>query len=364
MQRGSRPHVTRSSPVFRNGSNESLIEKYMSQTKLCVADLVLACLLVSCSLGRSLALPSFDGSNDSFSMRVALPGSRRADNSKGNDDQSRGTTVTWRKPSAMMVKLWFGGGGRNRHSQESTSSTVRDEYNHKSVGMTKPVETLTTGPANDEKDKNAGEITNTPWPTTAILPHASWRRIRLCSSVGRGVRCYQRCREAALAWEFQGKSKGMIAVPHRDVDPTNHRDGSFKSREVGGSSDASRRRRFITYSKIRLPFDRSSLYVMSPVAVVYDVVDGKTTGGVYTATAYGTMRGHWLRGEERVCVRYCHASGAVELEIISFSKPARSVMGYLVWPLIGKMQRTFFEQQMQELKLKSTPQRSPSDGKK
>jgi uncharacterized protein (UPF0548 family) len=337
----------------------------MSQAKLCVADLVLACLLVSCSLDRSLALPSIDSSNDSFPMRVALPGSRKAglDDINGHDDQSRGTTITWRQPSTMMIKQWFGGGGRNRHTQEFTSSTVRGEYNHDSVGMTEPVETL-AGPAKDEKYKNAGEITNTPWPTTAILPHASWRRIRLYTSVGRGVPCYQRCREAALAWEFQGKSKGMIAVPQRDGDPTNHRDGSFKAREVGGSSDASRRRRFITYSKIRLPFSRSSLYVMSPVAVVYDVVDGKTTGGVYTATAYGTMRGHWLRGEERVCVRYCHASGAVEMEIISFSKPARSVMGYLVWPLIGKMQRTFFEQQMQELKVKSAPQRSPMDGKK
>jgi uncharacterized protein (UPF0548 family) len=119
---------------------------------------------------------------------------------------------------------------------------------------------------------------------------------------------------------------------------------------IGTPSEAIRRRLLITYSKIRLLFGRS-LYVLNPVAVVYDVVDVKAQVNVYTATAYGTMPGHWLRGEERVCVRYCNVTEAVEVEILSYSKPARSIMGYLVWPFIGKMQLAFFDQQMQRLKL-------------
>jgi hypothetical protein len=36
----------------------------------------------------------------------------------------------------------------------------------------------------------------------------------------------------------------------------------------------------------------------------------------------------------------------VDVEILSFSKPAASAKGRLVWPVIGGMQNTFFEQQM------------------
>jgi uncharacterized protein (UPF0548 family) len=259
--------------------------------------------------------------------------------------QSSGSMLTWQDPSLLKVQQWFGG-GYSYYRESSSSASLRGEYyNHGSAGMTEPVVDLSLsfqhgGPAENDDETR----TTTPWPTTSVLPNASWRRIRLRSSVGRGVPCYQRCRDAALAWEFRGQSKGMIQVPCPDSSPTP------QTMVIGTPSEAIRRRLLITYSKIRLLLGRS-LYVLNPVAVVYDVVDVKANDNVYTATAYGTMQGHWLRGEERVCVRYCNVTEAVEVEILSFSKPARSMMGYLVWPFIGKMQLAFFDQQMQGLKL-------------
>jgi hypothetical protein len=116
-------------------------------------------------------------------------------------------------------------------------------------------------------------------------------------------------------------------------------------------------RRLVTFtaSGLRLPLLPARfqwmvpcLYAINPVAVVYDLVDERGPATTYSSTAYATVKGHLLRGEERVTVAL-RDSGQVDVEIISFSKPAASVKGRLVWPVIGGMQQTFFEQQMSSL---------------
>lgn len=67
---------------------------------------------------------------------------------------------------------------------------------------------------------------------------------------------------------------------------------------------------------------------------------------MFTATSYATGHGHWIRGEERVSVLHRIESDLVDVEILSVSKPGRSIMGYIVWPLIGRMQKRFFLEQI------------------
>lgn len=122
------------------------------------------------------------------------------------------------------------------------------------------------------------------------------------------------------------------------------------------------RRSLATYTSIRLipkalsrffGGDRK-LYCLNPVHVIYDWVDqlyggdNHTSSTMYTSTAYATGKGHWLCGEERVTVAL-RENGRVDVELLSFSKPANSFMGWLVWPVIGKMQTTFFLQELDAL---------------
>jgi uncharacterized protein (UPF0548 family) len=134
------------------------------------------------------------------------------------------------------------------------------------------------------------------------------------------------------------------------------------------------------------------LYVVNPVAVVYDLVDqpvpSASSSCVFSATSFATLQGHWLCGEERVSVIYrrpkvvlptasshvprrrsalrswipmrsgavmasapsrdsIHDGGAVDVEILSISKPADSIMGRFVWPWVKRPQNCFFLEQME-----------------
>jgi uncharacterized protein (UPF0548 family) len=293
---------------------------------------LVACGLVSCLLADRFALPSVDRKLYACIATPRIPRMCAKSKIKGNVDESAGSMLSWQYPSSAKVEQWFGG----RCSYQESESNAHYVYNHDCAGMTLPIATSSSHNHQGFAENDAAETAR--WPTALFLPDASWRRIRLCSIVGSGFQCYKTCRDVALAWEFRGKSKGIFSVPQRTRDSLHH-----ETRKPN-------RRILITYSKIRVLMSWC-LHVLNPVAVIYNMIDVKTNESVYTATAYGTMRGHWLRGEERACVRYCNASEAVELEIVSYSKPARSIMGYLVWPFIGRMQRSFFDQQIRELTL-------------
>ena len=57
------------------------------------------------------------------------------------------------------------------------------------------------------------------------------------------------------------------------------------------------------------------------------------------------MKGHWLKGEERVTVTLRDGTQAVEVELISISRPAHWKTK-LTWNMIEKMQQDFFQRQL------------------
>mmetsp|Transcript_1332 Transcript_1332/g.1797 ORF Transcript_1332/g.1797 Transcript_1332/m.1797 type:complete len:750 (+) Transcript_1332:250-2499(+) len=151
-----------------------------------------------------------------------------------------------------------------------------------------------------------------------------------------------------------------------------------------------------TRHSIHIPFF-PSFYVMNPVSVVYDIIDekgsdyygsgyhhnnGSTRSGsncIFTSTAYSTLQGHWLCGEERVSVIYRSPfiniqhqhqrqqrqqqpyldiddnnndddDNVVDIEIVSYSRPSStSLIGKLIFPFIDKMQDEFFRNELDAL---------------
>ena len=83
--------------------------------------------------------------------------------------------------------------------------------------------------------------------------------------------------------------------------------------------------------------------------VVYDVMDQRGPSTTFSSTAYATMKGHLLRGEERVTVALRDGSQAVDVEIVSISKAGPSLKAKTIWPFCGKMQNAFFESQLEHL---------------
>ena len=212
-----------------------------------------------------------------------------------------------------------------------------------------------------------------------------WRILTYRKRVGRGKACYESVRDTALDWEFESAdgSTGMLQVP--DSDPS---DSFGLNRFPGVSSNAKRyysvsssgdnesdsnrdpnayspssslyrkfgSRRLVSFASKSvaefLPsFLRRRIYSINPVMVVYDVVDQRAPDGqtTFTSTAYATLKGHFLRGEERVTVALRDGSQDVEVEILSISRAGPGIAGKTLWPFIGKMQSNFFQQQLHHL---------------
>ena len=109
--------------------------------------------------------------------------------------------------------------------------------------------------------------------------------------------------------------------------------------------------------------------------MIYDVVDEEGEDCVFTSTAYATLKGHFLCGEERITVgmkRYCepHNSlpiiqasninqnanqmaydddGDVFVEILSCSTPSKGIFGNVVFRVVKNMQLRFFRDQLETL---------------
>ena len=267
------------------------------------------------------------------------------------------------------------------------------------------------------------DVDSSWWPSTGSSgEERKWRVLQYRRRVGRGEDCYQAVRDAALDWEFHdgervveasdddnvlGKERsiGIIPEPPPHIIPSSSHK-QFRQRTVGhagydivenvpwndcaGVGDPLRDetaqnivqiwscatarggrpgRRMITYSEVgsgnrssilvrlRLP----SLFAVNPVAVVYDLVDQRGPSTTFTSTAYATLRGHLLCGEERVTVALRDGNsnvggiarnddnGWVDVEVLSYSRPAPSALGRLAWPLIGQMQGSFFAKQLDAL---------------
>jgi hypothetical protein len=109
-------------------------------------------------------------------------------------------------------------------------------------------------------------------------------------------------------------------------------------------------RRLATYTQAGFKWKWAPrLYVVNPVEVIYDLVDQRAPGTTYSSTAYATAHGHWLQGEERLSV-FHRDGGDVDVEIVSYSKPQKSLWGRMIWPFVGPLQGQFFESQLNALR--------------
>jgi uncharacterized protein (UPF0548 family) len=232
-----------------------------------------------------------------------------------------------------------------------------------------------------------------------------WRVLVYRKRVGKGRACYERVRDAALDWEFESADgvmgllevpatcpKGLLKIKQQQkrqstqdlpklyrsssrytvrpadldelVEASSSSSSSAVYRSLGGSS-----RRLVSYSSKTLAGflpDRlkRKLYAVNPVMVVYDVVDQRARDCTFTSTAYATLKGHWLSGEERVSVALRDGSQDVDVEILSISRAGPSLWGKAVWPLVGKMQQAFFQEHLKHLEntAAAAPATSLEDG--
>jgi len=141
---------------------------------------------------------------------------------------------------------------------------------------------------------------------------------------------------AVLDWDFEAQ-KGKKSM------------GILSATDIGSLIDVSaqshtRRNLLATFTEICLPKPLRSVFNVNPVHVVYDVKDARSIPRCqFTSTAYATLKGHLLTGEERVTVIWRKGmNDEVDVEIISFSRSAPSIGGKIIWPLIGRMQKQFF----------------------
>jgi len=248
-------------------------------------------------------------------------------------------------------------------------------------------------------DATQTETTKTTRATTTITANTGiqkeqsdvmgWRVLKYRREcVGRGQKCYETVRDAALEWEFHNSAgtRGMLPItkPQKPNTPSTKEQQSTKiakpfpsnsSRSYhalslpetaqqdfartkrhrpiwfGGNRSGSRSssespaggKPFVTYAG-----QPSLLWVVNPVRIVYELMDQRGPSSTYTSTAYATRRGHWLKGEERVSVVLRDGTQEVDVEIVSVSRPG-TMVGKLVWPFIGPMQSSFFEDQLDAL---------------
>ena len=167
-----------------------------------------------------------------------------------------------------------------------------------------------------------------------------WRVLRFYKRVGYGKSCYKRVQEAVFDWDFTShtskKSMGIISAT-----------------DCNRSMNKTRKTLLATFTEIYIPRPLKSVFVINPVHVVYDVKDNQKftakVNSISSSTAYATLSGHLLSGEERVSVVWNRNKDDVYVEILSFSRAAPSVMGKLIWPLIGGMQKNFFLAELDHL---------------
>jgi len=174
-----------------------------------------------------------------------------------------------------------------------------------------------------------------------------WRVLRYHKRVGFGKRCYRRVQHAMLDWGFEAREgntyMGILSAE------TSKKAVVIRTNEAGPSFIA-RRHLLATFTGMNFPKPLKSLFVINPVHVVYEVKDDsrQISNSLFSSTAYATLTGHLLAGEERVTV-VIDAGDAVAVEILSFSRPAPSIKGKCIWPLIGRMQQQFFLSEIHHL---------------
>ena len=309
-----------------------------------------------------------------------------------------GTIFTWQFPTTDMANNMY------RHMRVGEEMP----FNHDSVGMTKPLRLVPTTAiaaahlsSYEEGDDFVGAVPASgdysldkySWPDAALSDReaekSGWRVLRYRKCVGYGTKCYECVRRKVLDWEFatvghkekvhhestarkyerdrknnKAKAMGIIRTTAASSFSGASSLSAGRSKRVQSIYLGTGGRRMVTYTECRYGIDvrprkRIGLpmfYAVNPVASVYDIVDKRCSNGeAFTSTAYATVGDHLLSGEERVTVVIRNSASEkdqscpVHVEILSYSRPAPSFVGKLVWPLIGRNQKEFFSAEMEHL---------------
>eukprot|EP00591_Stephanopyxis_turris_P005416 CAMPEP_0195525722 /NCGR_PEP_ID=MMETSP0794_2-20130614/26309_1 /TAXON_ID=515487 /ORGANISM="Stephanopyxis turris, Strain CCMP 815" /LENGTH=389 /DNA_ID=CAMNT_0040656241 /DNA_START=45 /DNA_END=1214 /DNA_ORIENTATION=+ len=326
-----------------------------STTRRDIAVTVIVLLLLSCI--RKNALVAVDASPPPFfGSRISQSILRRF--------RIRGTchtTFTLKRPNEEAIHRMFDTGG----------SSLR--FNHNFVGVTNPsLHALHSQLASEEVTPtrySSSFITNTtascdeeqPWlsdafPKTHLSKQKGWRLIRIRRKIGQGEECYRTVRDAILGWERMHERSTWASIRLLNYErSSNYRDQ--KSRyslpsnvmQIGSGGYCLGEKKLVTISKSPM-----GVWSMNPCMVVYDLVDERDTSGkggmTYSATAYGTLNGHLLSGEERVSVGIRDGRDRdVEVEVLSYSHATPGFLGRMVFPMITGMQKRFFQEQVDTL---------------
>lgn len=206
-----------------------------------------------------------------------------------------------------------------------------------------------------QKQKIVGDDESNDDDATIICSNNTidgWRVLRFYKQVGHGKSCYKRVQNAVFNWDFEAhyKNKSMGIMSAKSFGCLIYIGLNNKDNTV--VCTAPRRSLLATFTEICLPKPFKSFFVVNPVHVVYEVKDDTRhiPKSVYSSTAYATMAGHLLSGEERVTVVWRKgAGGRVDVEIVSFSRSSPSLVGKIIWPLIGRMQTQFFVSELDHL---------------
>mmetsp|Transcript_27130 Transcript_27130/g.54813 ORF Transcript_27130/g.54813 Transcript_27130/m.54813 type:complete len:267 (-) Transcript_27130:1530-2330(-) len=179
-----------------------------------------------------------------------------------------------------------------------------------------------------------------------------WRVLKFYKTVGHGAKCYKRVKNAIFDWDFEADN-GKKLVGIMSASKQQYHETQIDSQTATSSKWFFQPHKTLlaTFAEIRFPKPIKSILVVNPVHVAHEIIDSKQIPKcMYSSTSYATLSGHLLSGEERVSVIWRkYSGGEVVVEILSISRPAPSVGGKLVWPLIGRMQRNFFLEEMKHL---------------
>ena len=251
----------------------------------------------------------------------------------------------------------------------------------------------------DQNTQNPNQIKKNNSPPLRIL---RYRR-----KVGYGDKCYLKLRDAALQWEHLHKGSSWAAIKcqisnrnkkflqtnpdydnHAVEDPYAALPSDISGNVMQIWSDPGQRK-LVTMARVGGKFP---IWNLNPCAVMYDLVDCKEKDMTYTSTAYSTLQGHLLAGEERVTVairdggrisnprlndiffisnnnnnnnnkstRMARTSldsflphspsndGDVYVEVLSCSRPSSSILGRMIFPFVKNMQERFFQEQIDTL---------------
>ena len=112
-------------------------------------------------------------------------------------------------------------------------------------------------------------------------------------------------------------------------------------------------KRLVTFARVNMMRGKLNLpiWVVNPCMIVYELVDERCNNGqnTYSATAYATLRGHLLKGEERVIVSMSDQSKNVCVDILSYSHSTPGILGNIVFAACKEMQIRFFGEEMDTL---------------